>query len=252
MKRIIPLLGLLAVVAVVAAINNSCKKSSSNNNGSGNGLATQPAAQAAYDNQSGGVYKGSLTGSSGYFEIDLQAGKPFLVYQWTNPAGSIDSLYTSSLSGWQSGQAITKAVFSGSDGSVFWFSVAADGSSPSIDSVSIPSHSGPVYAEVGKELSSALIKVYQGTGTVANSGSGCFSGTVNMWLGGSNAVITYLGINGDVGIFGGTVSGNQLQVNASGGNNETGTLAISSDGSTIGGTVNSSSCSHNVSLTRIF
>jgi hypothetical protein len=253
MKRIIPLAALVAVVTVVAAISNSCKKSSSGNNGSNNGLATQPAAQAAYDDQSGGVYKGTLTGSSGYFEINLQAGKPFLIYQWTNPASGIDSLFTTSLSGWQSGQAITKAVFTGADGSVFWFSVAANGGSPSIDSVFIPSHSGPVYAAVVKELSGALVKIFAGTATpVSSDGGQCVSGTVNAWLTGNSAIITYLGTNGDQGGFTGTVSGNTLQVTGGGNNSESGTLSISANGNTITGTVSGNSCTHNVTLTRTF
>lgn len=253
MKRIIPLVGLLAVVAVVMAINNSCKKSSSNNNGSSNGLATQATAQASYNSQSGGVYKGSLTGSSGYFEINLQATKPYLIYQWTNPAGSVDSLYTNSLSGWQSGQAIVKAVFTGADGSVFWFSVAADGSSPSIDSVYIPSHSGPVYAAVVKEQSGTLVKIYAGTGTpVSSNGGQCVSGTVNAWLAGNSAIITYLGTNGDTGMFTGSASGSTLAVSGGGNNSESGTLSISTDGNTISGSVSGNSCTHTVALTRIF
>ena len=253
MKRIIPVAGILAVVTVILAINNSCKKSSNNNNGSNNGLATQATAQAAYDNQSGGVYKGSLTGSSGYFEVNLQASKPYLIYQWTTPAGSIDSLFTTSLGSWQSGQAIAKAVFTGTDGSVFWFSVNADGSSPSIDSVYIPSHNGPVYATVSKELSQSLVKVYQGTGTpVGGANSQCVNATINFWTTSGAASGTYLGTNGDHGGLAGTISGNQITVVAGNNNSENGVLTISSDGNTITGTVTGNSCSHTVSLTRIF
>jgi hypothetical protein len=95
MKRIKPLIGILAVMAIMLCINYSCSKNSNSSNGN-NGLSTQATAKAAYDNQSGGVYKGELTGSSGYFEVNLQSSKPFMIYQWTNPAGSIDSLFTTS------------------------------------------------------------------------------------------------------------------------------------------------------------
>ena len=254
MKKIIPLAGTLTVLIIFLCIGHSCKKSSNNTNGNTNaGLATQATAQASFDNQSGGVYKGDLTGSSGYFEVNLQAGRPFLIYQWTNPAGTIDSCFTSSLANWQSGQAISKAVFTGADGSVFWFSVGANGSNPSIDSVHIPSHSGPVYTTVCKELSNALVKVYQGTATPANSNGGkCVSATVNFWTSGAGAAGNFLGTNGDQGSLVATISGNQIQITPGGNNSETGTLTISSDGNTITGTINSNSCSHTLSLTRVF
>src|SRR4030081_1228786 len=120
MKKIMPLASTLTVMIIFLCISHSCKKSSNNGN-TNNGLATQATAQASFDNQSGVVYKADLTGSSGYFEVNLQASSPFLIYQWTNPAGNVDSCFTSSLGNWQSGQAISKAVFTGADGSVFWF-----------------------------------------------------------------------------------------------------------------------------------
>lgn len=250
MKKIVFLAGIPAIAAVFLLVINSCQKSSNNNNGSNNGLNSQPSAQATYDNQSGGVYKGSLTGSSGYFEVNLQSSRPYLIYQWTNPSGSIDSLFTTSLSAWQSGQAISKAVFQGADGSFFWFSVGANGSNPSIDSVHIPTHSGPVYAAVVKEQSTALVKIYQGTATVpGGANSRCVDATVNMWITGTSAYITYLGTNGNQGVLTGTVSGNQLPVT---GGNDTGTLTISSDGNTVSGSVTGNSCTHSASFTRIF
>jgi hypothetical protein len=254
MKKIMPLASTLTVMIIFLCISHSCKKSSNNNNGNtNNGLATQATAQASFDNQSGGVYKGELTGSSGYFEVNLQAGKPFVIYQWTNPAGNIDSLFTASLNNWQSGQAISKAVFTGTDGSFIWFSVGANGSNPSVDSIHIPSHTGPVYASIVKELSGSLVKVYQGTATAVSSNGGkCVNGTVNFWTSGASAVGFFLGTNGDQGSLSATLSGNQIQITPGGNNSETGTLTVSSDGNTITGTVNSNSCSHTVSLTRIF
>jgi hypothetical protein len=255
MKKITPLASILAVMIIFLCITHGCKKSS-NNSSANNGLASQATAQASFDNQSGGVYKGELTGSSGYFEVNLQAGRPFLIYQWTNPAGNIDSCFTSSLGNWQSGQAISKAVFTGADGSVFWFSVGANGSNPSIDSVHIPSHTGPVYASIVKELSGNLVKVYQGTASPLNSNGGqCVNATVNMWTTGSVAAGTYLGTNGDTGGGVGTITGNQLRITMG---SESGALTISSDGNAITGTVvgngtsGGSSCSHTIALARIF
>ncbi len=254
MKRLLSLTCILAAAAVFTTVHFSCNKSSGGSS-SNNGLSTQPVAQAAYDSQSGGVYKGALTGSSGYFEINLQASTPFVIYQWTNPQGSVDSLFTTSLGNWQSGQAITKAVFSSADGSVFWFSVAADGSNPTIDSVYIPSHNGPVYAAVLKELSGAQVKVYEGTGTAVNAENGqCVNGIINMAIGGTNAASSYLGSNGDEGGGIGTISGNQIQITliSNSNNADSGVLTISADGNTITGSVTSNSCTHNLTLTRIF
>jgi hypothetical protein len=54
-----------AITAVLLWMLFGCHKNGSDNNNSNTGLATQPAAEAGFDNQSGGVYKGTLTGSSG-------------------------------------------------------------------------------------------------------------------------------------------------------------------------------------------
>ncbi|HTJ13542.1 MAG TPA: hypothetical protein VL547_16015 [Dinghuibacter sp.] len=233
----------------------SCQKSSSSKTNGNSGLSTQPAAAASYDHQSGGVYKGSLTGSSGYFEVNLQVARPFLIYQWTTPQGNIDSLFTTSLSNWTSGQAIVKAVFTGSDGSVFWFSVNADGSNPSIDSVYVPSHQGPVYASIGKETSAGLLTVFQGTGTVpGGETSNCSNGIVNLWINSTTGAWAYLGDTGEFGSGPVTLNGNTAQVVATSnsGNTDEGTLTLSADGATMSGTVTSNSCTHTISLTRIF
>ncbi len=252
MKRLTLAVNAIIITAILLYVGGSCSKSS-NSGSNNNGLSSTPTAQAAYDNQSGGVYKGAITGSNGYFEVNLQTSKPFIVYQWTNPQGSIDTLFPTSLSNWQSGQAIEEALFVGADGSKFWFSVDANGGNPSIDSIYIPSHAGPVYAMIAKELSTNQVKVYQGVAKASSTNGGnCSDAVVTTWISGSAAGGTYLAANGDHGDLIGTVSGSQVQVIAGGNNNETGTLAIGSNGSTITGTVSNNSCSHTVSLTRIF
>lgn len=251
MKQLIPLTGVLAVMIVFLCINNSCSKNSNSDNNSGGGLSTQPVAQSSFDNQSGGVYKGTLTGSSGYFEVNLQSSRPFLFYQWTSPSsGNIDTLYSTALSNWQSGQAISKALFTGADGSLFWFSVGANGSDPTIDSVYIPSHSGPVYASVSKELSTSQVKVYQGSATPASGNAAqCETAVVNIWISSGTAMGTYLAADGDHGGGDGSVSGNQLQISMG---QESGALTISGNGNSISGTVSGNSCTHSLAMTRIF
>lgn len=256
MKQFIGFCAAIAGVSALLFIGNSCSKSSNNNSsGSGNN-PSGTTAQAAYDNQSGGIYKGTLTGSSGYFVVNLQTAQPYVIYQWTDPAGPSDSLTAASLANWQSGQALSKALFTGSSGAKFWFSVGATGSNPTVDSIYIPSHTGPVYVSIGKETSVNAIKVYQGSATpVSSNGGKCVNAIVNIWTGGGVALGTYLTIggNGDHGGGVGTVSGNQVQIGMGG---ESGTLTISSDGSAISGTVvgnnTTSTCSHNISLKRIF
>jgi hypothetical protein len=72
---------------------------------------------------------------------------------------------------------------------------------------------------------------------------------VNIWTAGSSAMGTYLATTGEHGAGTGTVSGNQVQISMGG---ESGSLSISSDASSITGGVAGSTCSHNISLKRIF
>ncbi len=250
MKRLIGFCVAIASVFILLFMGNSCSKSSDNNTSGSGSNSSGTTAQAAYDNQSGGIYKGTLTGSSGYFVVNLQASKPYMIYQWTDPASASDSLPAASLGNWQSGQALSKTLFTGASGAKIWFSVGATGGNPSIDSVYFPNHQGPVYAAISKETSSNPVRVYQGTAAPLNSNGGkCVNAIVNIWTSGGAAVGTYLAANGDHGGGTGIISGTQLQMSMGG---EAGALTISSDGNTISGTVSGSSCSHNISLKRIF
>lgn len=258
MKKTLPFSAILLGTAILLCISNSCSKSSDNSSSSNNPPSgSSSTAQAAYDNQSGGIYKGTLTGSSGYFYVNLQVAKPYVIYQWTDPSSASDSLSTSALSNWQSGQAISKALFTGSSGAKFWFSVGANGSNPTVDSIYLPSHTGPVYAVIVKEVSNGIIKIYQGTASpVSSNGGNCVSAIINIWTGAGMAAGTFLAASGEHGGGFGTITGNQLQIslgNTSGNvTTESGTLTINSDASAISGTVSGNSCSHTISLKRIF
>lgn len=251
MKQFIPISAALAGIAALLCISNSCSKSSdSGTPGSGNNASGGTTAQATYDNQSGGIYKGTLTGSSGYFVVNLQATKPYVIYQWTDPASATDSLPAASLSNWQSGQALSKALFTGASGAKFWFSVGTNGSNPVIDSVYFPNHSGPVYVAIVKETSASLVKIYQGTAAAVSSNGGkCVGGIINIWTNGGMAAGSYLAASGEHGGGIGTISGNQIQISMG---NESGSLTINSDASSIAGTVNGNTCSHTIALKRIF
>lgn len=239
----------IAGIMSLVLIGNGCSKSSDSSSTTKNSFGGT-TAQAIYDNQSGGIYKGTLTGSSGYFVVNLQASKPYLLYQWTDPASASDSLTAVSLSNWQSGQVISKALFTGASGTKFWFSVGANGSNPVIDSVYFPNHTGSVYVAIVKETSSNPIKVYQGSATPLSSNGGrCVNAIVNIWTSSSMAMGSYLTTTGEHGDGTGTVSGNQVQISMGG---ESGSLTISADAITISGTVNGGNCSHNIALKRIF
>jgi hypothetical protein len=242
----------ITMIGIISLLftGNGCSKSSDSSSANNNNSSAGTTAQAAYDSQSGGVYKGTLTGSSGYFVVNLQASKPYLLYQWTDPVSASDSLTAASLNNWQNGQAISKALFTGASGTKFWFSVGANGNNPVMDSVYFPNHTGPVYVAIGKETSSSPIKVYQGTATPLSSNGGkCLNAIVNIWTGGGMAMGSYLVTNGYHGSGTGTVSGNSVQITIG---DEGGNLAISSDANSISGTVNGNYCSHTIAFKRIF
>lgn len=250
MKRLTFICTATTAIVYLLFIGNGCSKSSEKKQDSTDNPAGGTTPKASNDNQSGGIYKGTLTGSSGFFLINLQATKPYLIYQWTNPAGAVDSLLASSLGNWQTGQAISKALFTGPSGAKFWFSVGANGSNPMIDSLYLPAHPEPVFTAIAKETSVNPIKVYQGTGAATSSNGGkCGSAIVNIWTGGSVAMGTYLAASGEHGSGTGTISGNQLQIMMG---NESGTLTISNDATTISGTAVGNTCSHIITLKRIF
>jgi hypothetical protein len=245
---------LLCILAAILTITG-CSKSNSGNNNT-NTLPSQPEAKVSFDNQSGGIYKGTLTGSSGYFKVNLQATKPFIIYQWTDPAGSMDSLFTNDLNGWTSGQAISHAAFSAADGSLFWFSVNANGANPSIDSVFIPGHPTKIYTSIAKETSQNQVKLYQGRATLPIPQPNCVNITVNLWTGSGFTSGFSIDDHGFAGIWQGPISGNQINFTATpvppGVGGGTGTLTISSDGNSISGTGGGGGCGpYNISLSRI-
>src|SRR4030081_3734362 len=96
MKKIMPLASTLTVMIIFLCISHSCKKSSNNGN-TNNGLATQATAQASFDNQSGGAYKGDLTGSSGYFEVTVQASSAFVRFGRCKAADNVDFSFNRSV-----------------------------------------------------------------------------------------------------------------------------------------------------------
>ena len=125
------------------------------------GFLTEPEAVEAFDESSGGIYKGVLVGSSGHFKVVLDNGEGEL-FVYIKFDGEEATLYTGDLDAWQPGDAIIGAEFTGTlDGQdvTFTFSVDADGSNPIVE-VSVPGHE--VWVDVVKETSTDLVKCYEG------------------------------------------------------------------------------------------
>jgi hypothetical protein len=152
----------------------SCSKTndtaSSSNNPSGNNpnnssssfYGNTAVATAPSDNAGTGIYKGVVTGSTGYYTICIKNGdeRVFAVLNFDNV---YDSLLCTTLNSYVKGSAdIINAVFVsalGKQDSLF-FSVKNDGSSPTIK-ISIPGHNAS--ASIIKEISTTVVKLYQGT-----------------------------------------------------------------------------------------
>jgi hypothetical protein len=140
---------------------------------------TTPEASAQYDNNSGGVYKGVIVGSTGTIALYLyNTGtevKALVAFDGKNA-----TLSTTSLSSWTPGQAISNALFTGIiDGQTVQaiFSVDANGQNPMVQ-LTIPGHT--ISVAIYKETSATLIKNFEGTY------SGDDNGIFNLAFSGNN------------------------------------------------------------------
>jgi hypothetical protein len=205
-----------------------------------------PAAQASNDNKSGGIYKGTLTGSSGSFYLNLQNGvnKMYAIFD-----GVKDTLSTStSIS---SGSAVNQAIFTGRTGMTLTFSVAADGSNATVNAFAIPGHP---YAEafVFKETSSQEVRVYEGRFDKTGGGASCQSGLLNIVITGTNGNGYYKEDGGLhlVGTFSGPITSNQFTFTAG---TTHANCTINSAGTAITGTASDlSGCTSSISCQRTF
>lgn len=170
-------------------------------------LESTPGAVAACDNNSGGVYKGVLVGSSGYFKLSLENGTD------TNSCrivfdGKTAYLTTTALANWTPGQPIDNAVFAGTlNGEPISLTMSCDAYGANISvSVEYPNHT--IGVTVFKETSSTLVKCYEGTYTASGSSE---IGVFNLAVYGTEAFGFQKDSHGS-GSFTGTVSGNKLTI----------------------------------------
>ena len=126
--------------------------------------AATVVASSANDDKSGGVYKGTLIGSTGSLKVVL-VGDTKVAYMVFD--GVSKTLTTTDLGSWASGQAVTNATFTSGDWKVV-FSVSAAGTNPII-SITVPGHT--VAVAIVKEQSSSLTKSYEGTFTAGTASS---------------------------------------------------------------------------------
>lgn len=174
MKRSFVWIGLVVLIGMTWSCGSDSSTPAPSN------LSTKPEALAAENGKSGGIYKGAVVGSSGVITVRLQNGVKEIVITID---GTSKTLTTTALDAWVSGDLIKNAVFLSADGWQATFSVTATGGNPSV-LLSIPGHSN-VVAAMFKELSTALVRVYEGTY------SGTASGTWNFAIQGPALIGVY-------------------------------------------------------------
>lgn len=220
MKRVI--LSLLTAVALVFSCSKDDPAPAAPT------LPSSPEAKAEHDNKSGGIYKGTFANSanSGSIKIVLQEGKTEVVLIYN---GTTKTLTTDDLSAWTSGDAITSAVFSNGtwivifeadgDAASFGYQVSIDGS---IDFDGL----------IVKEVSTALVRVYEGTYAGDATGKWNFCTQGNLLAG------VYTGSG--TGSFEGTITGTTISITEPGGD-VTATGTLTGEGAACSGTWASSS-----------
>jgi len=157
MKKII-------LALLLASFAFSC---SDDGDSTSNNLSNIPTANATYDSNNYGIYKGVFVGSTGYVLINI------------NNNGTISAMLTIDNSTYNFtttesvtlGQPISGLTFT-SGSMTFDFNVSANGSSPYVTNINISGHPDATI-EITKELSEHLVRCY--TGTFQGDSSGIFN-----------------------------------------------------------------------------
>jgi hypothetical protein len=178
MKKLL-LLSLFAGVAFA-----SCKKKDDGPSAyTCTACATAPAALAANDASSKGVYKGVLIGSTGTISFDVQNGGTTITARMVIDGTTVD--LTSAVS-WTAGVPLV-APFTGTlNGSPvsITFSIGSGGESPTITTSSIPGHPNAEFTVI-KETSTSLVQCFEGTYHTTKPEDGTFnmmvSKTAKIW-----------------------------------------------------------------------
>jgi len=193
-KQILKSIFLLLTVILVVACSNS---------DSGKSLPNTPSAKAQYDASNYGVYKGVFIGSSGTIILDISNGANSFTATLVIDGVTHTFMTNQTI---QQNQATTINFIEGNNS--FTFSVAANGSNPTITDLIINGHPDAAILVV-KETSSTLIKCFEGTF------SGTYSGTFNAVIYG-NVIKGITRETNDVDIVTADGTVNNNQINASG------------------------------------
>jgi hypothetical protein len=198
MKRALTIWYFLLALPIFIFILLSCE------NGGGeytSPFSSTPDALPVYDSSSGGVYKGTLIGSTGYCVVWLKNGNDEIYIELVLDNKKA-TLTTADLGSWSPGTAISSAEFTGT-----WNGLAvtaaldidADGSNPYV-AFSIPGH--PVDVILIKEVSSALLAQYSGTATSSGDTEPAAEFSILVtYRSGSNSIIGYAEDDWDVYII---------------------------------------------------
>lgn len=155
----------LLAIGLLAVLFNACKKDDPDNNKTPKGTDCPTCiydveALESLDSSSAGVYKAMIIGSSGSIRFYLHNGNVldtgYIIFD-----GHFGQLTTQSLTGWNPGEAIDSALFTGTVNGVpvqVYFSVDEKGKNPQVW-CHIPGHD--VVAAVAKETGYA-IQGYEG------------------------------------------------------------------------------------------
>lgn len=151
-----------------------------------------PEGVAAYDNNSKGIYKGIVIGSSGTIKFDIANTTSNSITATLVIDGKTVSLTTTTA--WIAGQlyvAPFKGTLNGQEVSIT-FSVSATGSGATIVSSTIPGHPNSIFS-IAKETSTALLRCFEGTFQTSENKKGTFNIIVSTLLKGWTGKARYEG-----------------------------------------------------------
>jgi hypothetical protein len=140
-----------------------------------------PEGVAANDNNSKGIYKGVVIGSSGTIKFDIANTTSNSIKATMVIDGITVTLTTTTA--WVAGQlyvAPFKGTLNGQEATVT-FSVGASGSGATIVSSSIPGHPNAIFS-IAKETSTALVRCFEGTYQTSDNEKGTFNIIVSTLL----------------------------------------------------------------------
>jgi len=171
-QKIMKLLLLLVIIVGVSVVNNSCSSDSSSSY-TCDTCANTPDALAENDGLAKGIYKGIMVGSSGTISINVQNGTNTVTATMVLDGDTILLTATITPTDGQIYISPFTGTYNGSPISIT-FSVAANGSMPTIVTSDIPGHPNASF-QIYKETSTSLIEAFEGDYTVSDGQTGIFN-----------------------------------------------------------------------------